>query len=213
MNEKDLVKNIINSGFLENQFGRKTIQTIYKEFNVGNNKNIDIAVETLDFLYLIEVKVNLVSYDIGQIMVYMTSMKHDTFKRIKGILMYDSISDKELQLINETIKDFNIDVSLIKFSGVNVSPKKTSENQKVDNKKLENENENENLTYSELLNAIKSLVYAYKENEEVKASSFKNLLSIDTQMWRKIRTQLQKENYIYTKEGTKRSYKSKNIKN
>jgi hypothetical protein len=210
MNEKDLVKNIINSGFLENQFGRKTIQTIYKEFNVGNNKNIDIAVETLDFLYLIEVKVNLVSYDIGQIMVYMTSMKHDTFKRIKGILMYDSISDKELQLINETIKDFNIDVSLIKFDGMLVPPKKTSENQKLEN---ENLTLNEKLSYSELLNAIKSLIYAYEENEEIKALSFKNLFSIDTQMWRKIRTQLQKENYIYTKEGTKRSYKSKNIKN
>ena len=136
MNEKDLVKNIIQSGFLENQFGRKTIQNIYNEFSVGNNKNVDIAVETLDFLYLIEVKVNLVSYDIGQIMVYMTSMKHDTFKRIKGILMYDSISEKETQLIYETIKDFNIDVSLIKFSGVNVSPKKTNENQELENEKL-----------------------------------------------------------------------------
>jgi hypothetical protein len=85
---------------------------------------------------------------------------------------------------------------------------KKSLNQNKNKREIE---EIEKLSYTELLNAIKSLIYAYKENEEVKASSFKNLFSIDTQTWRKIRTQLQKENLIYTKEGTKRSYKSKNI--
>lgn len=121
--EKQLIEDVLNSRFLEDKYQRKNIIKIYNEYHVGNNKYVDLAVETIDFLYLIEVKVNLSSYDIGQILTYMVNVKPRTFKRIKGALLFYNIAPKELDSINSIINDFNIPIQLIEYNTLKINEK------------------------------------------------------------------------------------------
>lgn len=132
ISEYQLVEDVIHSKFLENKFGRKNIKKIHREYQVGNGKAVDLAVETSDFLYLIEVKVNLVSYDIGQILTYMVLVKPRTFKRIKGALLFHNITPNERDSINSIINDFNIDIQLIEYNTLKINTTTMNNYNKID---------------------------------------------------------------------------------
>jgi len=175
MTERQLVDKILRTDFLQDKFGKKNIKKIHREYKVGNGKNVDLAVETLDFMYLIEVKVDLISYDIGQIMSYMVSFKSRTFKRIKGILLYYKINPKELNLLEDIINTFDIDIQLMNT-----------------NTKLKF---NDNSFFEEKLNKVIKIINKLSDDEKIKLNDIYSLMT--RYEWDKAKKLLIKEGLIY----------------
>lgn len=114
MNEIQIRNDIIKKAKLYEWFGNEGIINIQKEYNVGYNRYVDLMVETEKQMILIEIKKELNSYDIGQILTYeIICQQHK--KNIKLVLLVNKSIPKELKLFNAIIKKYNLDIMLIVY--------------------------------------------------------------------------------------------------
>ncbi|MGD9152490.1 MAG: hypothetical protein PVG30_02380 [Gammaproteobacteria bacterium] len=190
MNENDLRNDIMKTAKVYEWFGKEGIINITKEFLVGYNKSVDLLVETEKSFILIEIKIQLSSYDIGQIITYMTAVKFKTNKKIKGVLLYNKSTCLEKELTLLTLKNYNIDIMLIEYNRNDIN---TIDNIDID--------------ITEKYNKVVEIIKKLKPDKVIMKNVFtKKYNIINENEWRTIREMLKQNDIIYI-DSKKRIFK------
>lgn len=115
MNEIKIRQELIKSNLLYKWFGNEGIIDIEKEYNLGNNKRIDLFLETELSYKLIENKISLNSYDIGQIVTY--SYLFSQLKKDKpfDIYLLFKYNESKISFTMSIINQHSLKINLIDF--------------------------------------------------------------------------------------------------